>query len=92
MAKRQALGRGLSALLDNAEPMKLNTPPQLPPEVIGNVAGPVAMLSISQIEANPFQPRTKFNQEAKLQAYFVFCSILVPKIVQKLIKNQPKFA
>lgn len=66
MAKRQALGRGLSALLENAEPMTLDTPKVMPQETIGHVAGPVAMLAINQIEANPFQPRTKFNEEALL--------------------------
>jgi len=86
MAKRQALGRGLSALLENAEPMKMNTPPQLPSDTIGNVAGPVAMLAISQIEANPFQPRTKFNQEAleSLAKSIVAYGIIQPITVRKI--------
>ena len=53
--KRNALGRGLSALLESAdtdissiEPKTLNS---------------VAHIFISQIEANPFQPRTEFNEE-----------------------------
>lgn len=62
MAKRQALGRGLSALLDNAQ----TTPSPRPVEKgsVGNVAGSIAMLRISEIEANPFQPRTKFDEVA----------------------------
>jgi ParB family chromosome partitioning protein len=31
---------------------------------IGNVAGPISMLRISQIEANPFQPRQEFDAVA----------------------------
>lgn len=62
MAKRQALGRGLSALLDNAQ----TTPSPRPVEKgsVGNVAGSIAVLRISEIEANPFQPRTKFDEAA----------------------------
>jgi ParB family chromosome partitioning protein len=78
MAKKPALGRGLSALLDNAAATK--EAPQAAvktakPEVaelrdtkstveIGNVAGPISMLRISQIEANPFQPRQEFDAVA----------------------------
>lgn len=60
--KKPALGRGLSALLENAttditssrsdDPIKLPT------------AGAVASILIHQIEANPFQPRTHFEKEA----------------------------
>ena len=53
--KRQALGRGLSALLDDSGSL---TPSN--ESVIGNVVE----LALDQIEVNPFQPRTNFNQEA----------------------------
>lgn len=53
--KRQALGRGLSALLDDSGSL---TPSN--ESVVGNVVE----LTLDQIEANPFQPRTNFNQEA----------------------------
>lgn len=87
MAKRQALGRGLSALLDNA-PTPSNSERQFDPpsNTIGHVAGPVAMLSINQIEANPFQPRTKFNGDAlvglakSIEAYGIIQPITVRKI------------
>lgn len=63
MAKKKALGRGLSALLENSGSVP---EPRQPASrgSIGNVAGNIAMLQISQIEANPFQPRSKFNEEA----------------------------
>ena len=50
MVKRNALGRGLGALIDDAEKMQLS-------------AG-INEIEISKIEANPFQPRTKFDEEA----------------------------
>ncbi|MFT4679241.1 MAG: ParB family chromosome partitioning protein [Litorivivens sp.] len=85
MAKRQALGRGLSALLENSstfEPKEAI----IEKETIGNVAGPIAMLSITQIEANPFQPRTTFDQTAlrelasSIEAHGIIQPITVRKI------------
>lgn len=49
MVKRNALGRGLGALIDDAEKMKQ--------------AG-ISDVELSKIEANPFQPRSKFDEEA----------------------------
>ena len=58
-AKKRALGRGLSALLEDA-----GTDITSKSEVKnGATLGSVSMLPISQIEANPFQPRTKFEKE-----------------------------
>ena len=59
MAKKSALGKGLSALLDNTDS------DFVPGKVLGNeaTAGSIAGIPISQIEANPFQPRTRFDQE-----------------------------
>ena len=53
--KRNALGRGLSALLEGANTDIGNVEPR--------VLNAVANIFISQIEANPFQPRTEFNEE-----------------------------
>jgi ParB family chromosome partitioning protein len=78
MAKKPALGRGLSALLENAsKTMKEGAPANaavdtvvadlpeiLPAAEVGNVAGPISVLRISQIEANPFQPRQEFDPTA----------------------------
>ncbi len=79
MAKKQALGRGLSALLENA-PIAAkennsnnnqgnNTAQAVVERVqrdttIGNVAGPISLMKIAQIEANPFQPRQEFDRDA----------------------------
>jgi ParB family transcriptional regulator, chromosome partitioning protein len=73
MAKKQALGRGLSALLENAPVAHSNTSRNTETDVaevqgeIGHVAGPISLLRISQIEANPFQPRQDFNPDALIE-------------------------
>ncbi|MFN5620001.1 MAG: ParB/RepB/Spo0J family partition protein [Flavobacteriales bacterium] len=78
MAKKPALGRGLSALLENAsksvkdgangstavETAVADLPEVMPAAEVGNVAGPISVLRISQIEANPFQPRQEFDPTA----------------------------
>jgi ParB family chromosome partitioning protein len=64
--KRKALGKGLSALLndsDNVLPYKRSdSNVSTPPEV--NNMGSVNEIKIAEIEINPFQPRTDFDQEA----------------------------
>lgn len=57
--KKRALGRGLSALLDNSENEKLE---QDMGEI--SIAGSVANILIDHIEANPFQPRNHFDETA----------------------------
>jgi len=57
--KKGGLGRGLGALLENA--------PDLSNKFSGeekNTFGSVSMVAIQDIEANPFNPRTHFEQEA----------------------------
>jgi ParB family chromosome partitioning protein len=39
-------------------------PEIMPAAEVGNVAGPISVLRISQIEANPFQPRQEFDPTA----------------------------
>src|ERR1700744_1587243 len=62
--KRNALGRGLSALLNDSDNVytNKNNPPVDRPEV--NDLGSVNEIKLSEIEVNPFQPRTDFDQEA----------------------------
>ena len=75
--KRQALGRGLSALLDESEKSVVSKE-----EIIGNVVE----LPLDKIEVNPFQPRTNFNEESiedlakSIQALGVIQPITVRKI------------
>lgn len=61
--KKRALGRGLSALLEDA-----GTDITSKSEATqGATLGSVSMLPISQIEVNPFQPRTKFEKEGLIE-------------------------
>jgi ParB family transcriptional regulator, chromosome partitioning protein len=56
-AKRSGLGKGLSALL-SSESIELTEKGDF------KALGEVAVIPISQIEANPFQPRTEFEAQA----------------------------
>ncbi len=58
--KKGGLGRGLGALLDNSSDLtpRKNSSDQT------NSVGSVSLISISDIEANPFNPRTHFEKEA----------------------------
>src|SRR5471030_2612723 len=63
--KRNALGKGLSALLNDSEninPNKTNKSVSASPEV--NSLGSVNEIKLSEIEVNPFQPRTDFDEDA----------------------------
>ncbi|MCA1751240.1 MAG: ParB/RepB/Spo0J family partition protein [Cryomorphaceae bacterium] len=64
MSKKKGLGRGLSALLENVE-TDITTGTKS--ESASRVLGSVAMLPVSQIEANPFQPRTVFDKESMME-------------------------
>jgi len=63
MSKKQALGRGLGALLPGTpiQPTKAKTDT---PPVIGSMAGNICSLTISQIDNNPEQPRREFDETA----------------------------
>lgn len=56
--RKNALGRGLSALLENANTDITNTSIEAKP------ANSISEVLISQIQANPFQPRTAFEETA----------------------------
>ncbi|MDB4921611.1 ParB/RepB/Spo0J family partition protein [Mucilaginibacter sp.] len=67
--KRNALGRGLSALLNDSENVNQNqnnnnnkANVSSSPEV--NSLGSVNEIKLTEIEVNPFQPRTDFDQQA----------------------------
>ncbi len=80
--KRNALGRGLSALLENANTDITSN--KLEGE--GKVVGAVANIEISKIETNPFQPRTHFEADAlnELAGSIKEHGIIQPITVRKL--------
>ena len=62
--KRNALGKGLSALLnDSVSVLPNKTELKTGPAEV-NPMGSVSEINISEIEVNPFQPRTDFDAEA----------------------------
>ncbi|HET8854555.1 MAG TPA: chromosome partitioning protein ParB, partial [Salinimicrobium sp.] len=58
--KKQALGRGLSALLKDPE-KNINSAEDKDAD---KLVGHIIELDLDFIEVNPFQPRTSFNEEA----------------------------
>jgi ParB family chromosome partitioning protein len=84
--KKQALGRGLSALLDDPEREISSVSDVNADKVVGNVID----LEIDKIEVNPYQPRTHFNEEAieELAESIKALGIIQPVTVRKLGRNQ----
>lgn len=81
--KKSALGRGLSALLENSDTDVTST---INPASTGGVVGSIAQIPLDQIEANPFQPRVDFNDTAlsELAASIKEQGIIQPITVRKL--------
>ena len=78
--KRSALGKGLSALLENADTDVTSK------TGIEGVVGSIAQISIEHIEPNPFQPRSFFEPEAlaELSASIKEQGIIQPITVRKM--------
>jgi ParB family chromosome partitioning protein len=90
MSKKKALGRGLSALLsDNTPDDKLDVDIQSPAATHGPVSG-IAEIPVSEIEVNPFQPRTHFDEESlkELSESIKVHGIIQPITVRRLTNNQ----
>jgi ParB family chromosome partitioning protein len=60
--KKKALGRGLSALLENSGAEEIST--QFRKSSNHIIAGTIANIPVGEIESNPFQPRNYFDEEA----------------------------
>lgn len=77
MAKRNALGRGLGALIDDADQVREAT----------SVSNEV---ELSKIQANPFQPRTNFDEEAlqELATSIREIGIIQPLTLRKVNDDQ----
>lgn len=86
MAKKSALGRGLGALLDNSGADVVSRP-ELQRETL---TGSISDIAISEIEANPFQPRSRFDQEKldELAASISQLGIIQPLTVRKVRPNR----
>lgn len=75
---KKVLGRGLSALLENAD----TDITSIEPKALNSVAA----IQISQIIANPFQPRTEFDDEAlqELSESIKIHGVIQPITVRKV--------
>jgi len=76
MVKRNVLGRGLGALIDDAEKMQ-------------NGAG-MSEIELSKIEVNPFQPRSNFDEVAmnELAASIREIGLIQPITLRKIAKDK----
>lgn len=84
--KKQALGRGLSALLKDPEKDIQSASDKNADKVVGNIIE----LEIDSIEVNPFQPRTTFNEETlqELATSIRELGVIQPITVRKIGVNQ----
>lgn len=84
--KKQALGRGLSALLKDPN----NDIKSVEDKNADKVVGSIIELDIESIEINPFQPRTNFNEETlqELAKSIKELGVIQPITVRKLEFNK----
>ncbi|OCB76475.1 ParB/RepB/Spo0J family partition protein [Flavobacterium crassostreae] len=84
--KKQALGRGLSALLKDPENDIQSVNDKNAEKVVGNIIE----LDIDAIEINPFQPRSNFNEESlrELAISIKELGVIQPITVRKLDYNK----
>src|SRR6478752_9938347 len=84
--KKQALGRGLSAILRDPENDIQSVNDKNADKVVGNILE----LDINSIEINPFQPRTNFNEESlqELATSIRELGVIQPITVRKMEFNK----
>ena len=82
--KKQALGRGLSALLKDPNNDISSAEDKNADKLVGHI------LELDAIEVNPFQPRTSFNEESlrELASSIRELGVIQPITVRKLGYNQ----
>jgi len=84
--KKQALGRGLSALLKETSSDITSANDKNADKVVGNILE----IELENIEVNPFQPRSYFNEEAlrELASSIKELGVIQPITVRKLEGNK----
>ena len=84
--KKQALGRGLSALLNEST----NDFSKVDQKVAKTAVGSITEIELNSIEVNPFQPRSKFNDEQlkELAASIQELGVIQPITVRKINENK----
>ena len=83
--RKNALGRGLGALLDDSSSTETSRRSD-----DANIVGSINEINLDEIEVNPFQPRTHFDQEAlqELSDSIKLQGIIQPITVRKLSKGK----
>ncbi|MEP5611729.1 MAG: ParB/RepB/Spo0J family partition protein [Cyclobacteriaceae bacterium] len=81
--KRSGLGRGLGALLEDSEE-------NLMPTKSKGIQSSISEIAVDKIEANPWQPRTEFDEDAleELANSIKVQGIIQPITVRELSKNE----
>lgn len=84
--KKQALGRGLAALLNDPSNDIKSTSDKNADKLVGSIVD----LDINAIVVNPFQPRTRFNEESlrELASSIKELGVIQPITVRKLAFNE----
>jgi len=84
--RKQALGRGLSALLNDPEKDINSVEDKGAEQLVGNIVD----LPLEYIEVNPFQPRTSFNDEQlnELATSIQQLGVIQPITVRKIDRNK----
>jgi len=84
--KKQALGRGLSALLRDTDEDIISVNDKNADKLVGNIIE----IDLDAVEMNPFQPRTNFNEEAlrELASSIRELGVIQPITVRKLEGNK----
>ncbi len=88
--KKQALGKGIRALLNNIDEEIKTTEGSVPASVSGQNAGSIIRIPLEQIEVNPKQPRRDFDEQAlqELSESIKLHDIIQPVTVVKLNNNK----
>ena len=86
VSKKNALGKGLSALLENSKTDITSTSDNTKDEVVGSIS----RISINHITPNPFQPRLDFEKQPLLELAESIKEhgIIQPITVRKIGRNE----
>ncbi len=86
VSKKNALGKGLSALLENSKTDITSTADNTKDEVVGSIS----RISLNHITPNPFQPRLDFEKEPllELSESIKEHGIIQPITVRKIGRNE----
>ncbi|CAI8338313.1 MAG: putative chromosome-partitioning protein ParB [Formosa sp. Hel3_A1_48] len=84
--KKQALGRGLSALLNESKSDLSGVDKQTAKRAVGSIIE----IDLTSIEVNPFQPRSQFNEEhlKELAGSIKELGVIQPITVRKIGQNK----